>query len=122
MMTATAAMGIAVDDTLHYLTWYRRGLSEGKSRREAVLFAYERCGTAMIQTTLICGFGLVVFALSPFGPIMRFALMMFSMLFAAILGDLIVLPALLLTPLGRVFDRRQKAAKVASPIPQGSLE
>jgi predicted RND superfamily exporter protein len=120
MMTATAAMGIAVDDTLHYLTWYRRGLSGGKSRHEAVLFAYERCGTAMIQTTLICGFGLVVFALSPFGPIMHFALMMFSMLFAAILGDLIVLPALLLTPLGRVFDRRREAAKFASPIPQGS--
>jgi len=122
MMTATAAMGIAVDDTLHYLTWYRRGISEGKSRRESVLFAYERCGTAMIQTTLICGLGLVVFALSPFGPIMRFALMMFSMLAAAIVGDLVVLPALLLTPLGRVFDRREKPAKAASPVPQGSLE
>lgn len=122
MMTATAAMGIAVDDTLHYLTWYRRAISEGKSRRDAVFFAYERCGTAMIQTTLICGLGLVVFALSPFGPIMRFALMMFSMLTAAIVGDLVVLPALLLTPLGRVFDRPKKTIKAGSPVPQGSLE
>lgn len=116
MMTATAAMGIAVDDTLHFLTWFRRGLSDGKSREEAVLFSYERCGTAMIQTTLICGLGLVVFALSPFGPIMRFAILMFSMLLAAIVGDLLVLPALLLSPAGRLFQPRGNSAPIDNPV------
>ncbi len=103
MMTATVAMAIAVDDTLHYLTWYRRGLEQGQTRREAVEFSYSRCGTAMIQTTLICGLGLFMFVLSPFTPISRFAWLMFSMLTVALLGDLVVLPAILLSPLGRVF-------------------
>ena len=106
MMTATVAMAIAVDDTLHYLTWFRRGLEQGKTRGAAVEFSYSRCGSAMIQTTLICGLGLLVFVLSPFTPISRFAMLMFSMLTVALLGDLIVLPALLLSPLGRVFMPR----------------
>jgi predicted RND superfamily exporter protein len=109
MMTATVAMAIAVDDTLHYLTWFRRGIAQGKSRGEAVEFAYTRCGAAMFQTTLICGLGLFVFVLSPFVPISRFAMLMFSMLSVALLGDLIVLPALLLSPLGRVFMPRGRA-------------
>ena len=114
MMTATVAMGIAVDDTLHYLTWFRRGLQQGQSRVEAVQFAYSRCGLAMIQTSLICGLGLLVFALSPFRPISRFACLMFSMLSAALVGDLILLPALLLSPLGRLFRPRDKQEQARS--------
>lgn len=104
VMTASVALGIAVDDTLHYLTFFRRGLDRGDSPREAVLYAYRHCGTAMIQTSLICGLGLLVFAFSSFVPTSRFAWMMFGLLFMALLGDLIVLPALLLSPLGQFFQ------------------
>ena len=103
VMTASVAMGIAVDDTLHYLTFVRRELELGRSRFDAVLAAYQQCGRAMIQTTLICGIGLSVFVLSEFVPTARFAWMMLALLVTALLGDLIVLPALLLSPLGRVF-------------------
>jgi hypothetical protein len=104
MLTASAALGIAVDGTLHYVTWFRRGIAEGLDRRQAIEFAYRRCGNAMIQTTAICGLGLLVFSFSPFQPIARFAWMMFSMLAAALVGDLVVLPAILVGPLGRMFE------------------
>jgi predicted RND superfamily exporter protein len=104
VMTASVALGIAVDDTLHYLTFFRRHLDEGHSSRESVLYAYRHCGKAMIQTSLICGLGLLVFALSSFVPTSRFAWMMAGLLMMALLGDLIVLPALLLSPLGRCFE------------------
>ncbi|MCA9119173.1 MAG: MMPL family transporter [Planctomycetaceae bacterium] len=104
MMTASVALGIAVDDTLHFITWFRRGLGEGRSRREAVGLGYQRCGAAMVQTSLICGLGMLVFALSDFVPISRFAWVMFAMLMAALLADLIVLPAILLSPLGITFE------------------
>lgn len=55
----------------------------------------------MIQTTLICGAGLAVFALSNFVPTARFAWMMVALLGAALLGDLILLPALLLSTFKR---------------------
>jgi hypothetical protein len=104
LMTASVALGIAVDDTLHFITWFRRGLTQGNSRAEAVHFAYARCGQAMMQTTLVCGLGLLSFACSDFLPIARFAWVMFAMLTSALLADLVVLPALLLCPLGAVFE------------------
>ncbi len=104
IMTASVAMGIAVDDTLHFLSVFRRQLDRGESRVEAVRSAYAECGRAMIQTTLICGSGLAIFALSDFVPTARFAWMMVALLAAALVGDLIVLPAFLLSPVGKVFE------------------
>jgi len=105
IMTASVALGIAVDDTLHFITWFRRGLERGQSRVEAVRYAYARCATAMTQTSFVCGLGLLTFAYSSFVPISRFAWVMFAMLMAALIADLVVLPAILLSPLGNSFQR-----------------
>jgi predicted RND superfamily exporter protein len=107
IMTAGVALGIAVDDTLHFITWFCRGLQDGRSRSEAVEYAYSRCASAMTQTSLICGLGLLVYGFSDFVPIARFAWLMFAMLFAAVLADLIILPAVLLGPLGKLFHYPQ---------------
>ncbi len=109
MMTAGVALGIAVDDTIHFLSWFRRGLDEGLSRRRAIALAYERCAGAMIQTSIICGLGLLVFSFSAFVPTSHFAWLMATMLGMALLGDLLFLPALLAGPLGRYFERPEAA-------------
>ncbi|MFI4875058.1 MAG: RND family transporter, partial [Blastopirellula sp. JB062] len=96
LLTASAALGIAVDDSLHFISWFNKGIAAGANRREATRLAYEHCGMAMMQTSLICSLGLLVFALSAFTPISRFAWMMFSLLQIALLCDLFVLPAVLL--------------------------
>jgi uncharacterized protein len=102
--TASVALGIAVDDTLHYLTFFQRGLQSGRSRRQSVEFAYRHCGAAMIQTSVICGLGLLVFSLADFIPTSRFAWMSSSLIAVALLADLFLLPALLLSPLGNLFE------------------
>ncbi|MBI1246280.1 MMPL family transporter [bacterium] len=96
LLTASAALGIAVDDSLHFISWFKRGLQAGRTRLEATCLAYEHCGVAMTQTSLICSLGLLVFALSPFTPIARFAWLMFTLLMVALLCDLFILPAILL--------------------------
>ncbi len=106
MMTASVALGIAVDDTLHFLTWFRRGLGRGLSRRESIEDAFIRCAPAMTQTTLIAGLGLLVYVLSSFQPVSQFGLLMFVLLLAALVGDLVLLPAMLASPLGKVFRRK----------------
>lgn len=103
MLTASTALGIAVDGTLHYLTWFRRGIRRGETPRGAIQYAYQHCGLAVAQTTLICSLGLLVFAGSPFLPIARFAWLMFTLLSVALACDLILLPAILVGPLGRTF-------------------
>ncbi|MDY0165513.1 MAG: MMPL family transporter [Thermoguttaceae bacterium] len=103
MMTASVALGIAVDDTLHFLTWFRRSRAAGHSRQAAIVTAYDRCAVAMTQTTLIAGLGLVVFFLSDFQPVSQFGLLMAVLLAAALVGDLVLLPALLATKVGEGF-------------------
>jgi predicted RND superfamily exporter protein len=107
MMTASVAMGVAVDDTIHFLTWFRRGIADGLERNDAIRLAYDRCAIAMTQTTLIAGLGLFVFALSSFTPTRRFGTLMLALLVTALVGDLIFLPALLAGPFGRLFAGRK---------------
>lgn len=116
MMTASVAMGVAVDDTIHFLSWLRRGLDSGLDRRAALIQTYRRVGPAMTQTTLVGGLGLFVFALSTFTPTQRFGTLMLVLLAAALVGDLIFLPALLAGPLGKLFKPRPNA-KPVSPSP-----
>ncbi|MCA9177853.1 MAG: MMPL family transporter [Planctomycetales bacterium] len=104
VMTASVALGIAVDDTLHFLTFFRNQLAAGRSRRDAVLEACRHCGKAMMHTTLICGLGMMTLSYAEFLPTARFAWMMMALLVIALAGDLIVLPALLLGPVGRLFE------------------
>jgi predicted RND superfamily exporter protein len=108
MMTASVAMGVAVDDTVHFLTWFRWGLNDGLDRKEAIKLAFKKVSRAMAQTTAIGGLGLAVFALSSFTPTQRFGYLMLSLLTAALVGDLIFLPALLAGPLGGVFKGSSK--------------
>ena len=103
MMTASVAMGVAVDDTIHFLTWFRRALDAGAERHRAILMAYRRVAMAMTQTTAIGGLGLSIFAFSTFTPTQRFGTLMLALLAMALVGDLIFLPALLASPLGRIF-------------------
>ncbi len=109
MMTASVAMGVAVDDTIHFLTWFRTGLRKGMDRRDALFVAYRHVAPAMTQTTIIGGLGLSVFALSTFTPTQKFGMLMLSLLGAALVGDLIFLPALLASPLGRIFSLRTRS-------------
>jgi predicted RND superfamily exporter protein len=108
MMTASVALGISTDDTIHFLTWFRHGIEQKMSRKEATLYAYSRCATSMVETTLIAGLGLSAFALSTFTPTQMFGIMMLAILTMASIGDLVFLAAMLNTPLGKVFEPRLK--------------
>ena len=103
MMTASVALGIAVDGTLHFLTWFYRGIEQGQTRPEAIRFAYARCATAITQTTIVCGIGMLVFCVNGFIPVARFAWLMCVLLFLSTVGDLVALPAMLYSPLGKLF-------------------
>jgi predicted RND superfamily exporter protein len=115
VMTASVALGIAVDDTIHFLTWYRRGVLQDRSRLSAIRFAFEHCAKPMIDTTLICGLGVAAFMFADFMPTVRFSRLLFILLFAALIGDLFLLPAILAGPAGKLF--RNKVPKSGEDSP-----
>lgn len=103
MMTASVALGIAVDDTFHYIIWFRRARRRGLSPKEAVYDSFYHCARPMMETTLICGLGMLIFTFTDFLPTQRFALMIALLLAAALVGDLVFLPAILSIPFKRLF-------------------
>ena len=109
VMTASVALGIAIDDTLHFLTWYRRGTVEGLSRFASIRHAFEHCAKAMIDTSLICGLGVAPFLFGVFMPTAKFAALLMVMLMTALPGDLILLPAMLAGPVGILFRLKGKS-------------
>jgi predicted RND superfamily exporter protein len=110
VLTASVALGIAIDNTLHLLTFFRREVDGGIPASEALRRAYQHCGGAMLQSTLVCLAGTTVFALADFVPTQRFALLMGALLVLAVIGDLVFLPAILLSPLGRYFRHAEDRA------------
>jgi predicted RND superfamily exporter protein len=106
MMTASIALGVAVDDTIHFLTWFRDDYERLGDRNQAILAAYRRCALPTMQAAAISGLGLSVFALSTFTPTQRFGYLMLTILFAGLVAELIMLPALLAGPLGRFCNPR----------------
>lgn len=119
VMTASVALGIAVDDTLHFLTWYRRGTQNGLSRYSSIRFAFDHCAKAMIDTSLICGLGVMPFVFGIFMPTAKFAALLMIMLLTALLGDLLLLPAILAGPAGRLFRLKsvKKRGEISSDPP-----
>jgi uncharacterized protein len=104
----TVAFGIAVDDTIHFISKLKIELSKGKNMHYAIKRTFIEAGSAIILTSviLVAGFGLLIF--SQFG-VTHFTglLISFSLIFA-IMADLLLLPVLLF-PLKKVWEKKVKA-------------
>jgi predicted RND superfamily exporter protein len=113
VMTASVALGMAVDGTFHFLTFYRHALRgpTAAERADAIRAAFHHASGALVQSALVCGLGILAFAASPFAPTRRFAWMLSVLVAAALVGDLAVLPALLSTRVGRWFRPAGDAAR-----------
>jgi len=109
VMTASVALGMAVDGTFHFITFYRHALRDAAvppaaaDRAAAIRAAFDHAAGALLQSALVCGLGILAFAASPFAPTQRFAWMLSLLVALALVGDLVVLPAMLSTRAGRWF-------------------
>ncbi len=91
----TVCLGIAVDDTIHFLTRYREERPAAVDDPTAIRKAFTGTGTALIMTTLVLvtGFATVIF--SDLREQRVFATMGALTISTALAGDLLFLPALL---------------------------
>ena len=91
----TVCLGIAVDDTIHFLTRYQLERQAGWNVEDALRRSFRTVGTVLVTTTLILvsGFSTVLF--SELAGHRAFALMAVCTIAAALVGDLLFLPAML---------------------------
>jgi hypothetical protein len=92
----TVCLGIAVDDTIHFLTRFQEERPETQDDREAIRRAFAAAGTGMIMTTLVLVVGFATVIFSDMREQRIFAAMGALTVATALVGDLVLLPALLL--------------------------
>ncbi|RUT32840.1 hypothetical protein EMQ25_06785 [Arsenicitalea aurantiaca] len=103
VIALTIAFGIALDDTIHYLSTYVRHRRNGESNKEAVDAALVRVGPAIVATTMILCAGVSVVAFSALPQVAIFGTLVVITLLWAVFADLLILPSLLIAG-GRFFD------------------
>ncbi|NMA98709.1 MAG: MMPL family transporter, partial [Phyllobacteriaceae bacterium] len=112
VIALTIAFGIAVDDTVHFLSHYLHSRrDEGMTHIDAVRHTLNRIGGAIVATTIILCSGVIIVTFSELPQVALFGTLFVSTLAFAVVGDLFILPALLAAggkffePLGRIGVR-----------------
>lgn len=95
VLALTIAFGVAVDDTVHFLSRFRHARASGSLPGAAARAALTSAGGVMVMTTLLLAAGLAVTAFSIFFPVQLFGMLLIISLVAALLADLVLLPAML---------------------------
>lgn len=97
MMVLTITIGIVVDDTVHFLSKYRRAVSEeGKTAADAVTQTFIGVGPALTLTTFVLVVGFLIMTFSQFMANTDVGLLTASVIAAALFLDFFMLPSLLL--------------------------
>jgi predicted RND superfamily exporter protein len=105
-------LGVAVDDTIHFLARYREERGRALDIGPAIRATLRGAGRSMILTTVLMVLGLALLHTSQFVPTRRFAELTSVLMGSALLGDLFLLPACL-----QVF--RARAGAKAGTRPAG---
>ena len=114
VLSFSFCLGIAVDDTVHFMASYARLTREGKTPKEAIASIFTHTVPALTITTivLVVGFGAFMFAI--FLPNQAFGLFVAVILSMALITDLTLLPALLMSGSKGETDEAEHA-QVAEP-------
>ena len=105
-VVGSLTLGIVVDDTVHFLSKYRRARFEhSKDAEDSVRYAFSTVGTALWVSTFVLVIGFAILALSPFKVNAMLGLMVALTVACALIIDFLLLPSLLIA-----LDRRKKAA------------
>ena len=94
-MTFSIALGIAVDDTIHFLSRFRSEFKKTNSHKQATSKTILTTGRAIISTTMTLAMGFIVLIFSNFKPNSQFGILSTIILIIALLASLLLLPSLI---------------------------
>jgi hypothetical protein len=95
IVIASVIIGIAVDDTIHFLHQFKTHYGVNKNVEAAIEHAFSHTGRALVSTSIILGAGLLVFLVATLQPLLQFGELTLFAVCLALLFDLVVSPALL---------------------------
>jgi predicted RND superfamily exporter protein len=96
LMIAPLIIGIAVDDTIHFISHYRMSLAQNHNMKLALVETINEVGQAVTFTTLILGCGFLMLTFSDYLGLAKIGTFGSLAIFVALLCDLLFFPALIM--------------------------
>jgi len=110
VMLASVALGVVDDDTIHFISRYRRETKLGRTTDEAIELATANEGRAALTTAIINSCSFAVLALSEYRPTAWFGGLLALTMIVAFLAEVFILPATI-----KLFPRMFGAEHVHAP-------
>ena len=106
MLIAPIAIGLAVDDTIHFMYNFKKYFELTGDVREAVHRTLQTAGRAMLTTSVVLSIGFFIFTLASMNNLFFFGLLTGIAILLALGADLILAPALMALVVGRTGPER----------------
>jgi predicted RND superfamily exporter protein len=107
LLVGGIAIGLAVDDTIHFMHNYRRYRDQGADLETAVETTLLTAGRAMLITTVVLATGFLGFVLSSMHNLANLGILVSFAVVTAFFADVLLAPALL-----ALFDRNTKEVRL----------
>ena len=95
LLIGSIAIGLAVDDTIHFLHNFRRYYHESGDAKKAVENTFYTTGKAMVITTIVLSLGFFSYMFGTMQSVQNFGFLTGSVILLALLADLFLAPALM---------------------------
>jgi len=95
LLIGSIAIGLAVDDTIHFMHNFRRYYLESKDAKLAIEKTFFTTGKAMVITTVVLSLGFLSYTMAQMISVANFGLLTASVIIMALLADLFLAPALM---------------------------
>jgi predicted RND superfamily exporter protein len=119
VFAAAIAIGLSVDDTIHYLTQLKREMTRSTdpnvSIEQCMRQSYQKTARAMISTSLTLFLGFLMLSFTPTKPAIYFGFLGGAAVVVALLGDLLIMQSVILT-FGWVRKILNKEIKIKGPL------
>jgi predicted RND superfamily exporter protein len=95
MMVASIAIGLAVDDTIHFMHNFRRYYEASGDPKTAVRETLDTTGRAMLVTSIVLSLGFFIFVFASMNNLINFGLLTAFTIVMALVSDYLIAPALM---------------------------
>jgi predicted RND superfamily exporter protein len=95
VMVASVTLGIVDDDTIHFISRYRREVARGAETHDAVETAAMQEGRAALTTTIINALGYTVLMASEYRPTAWFGSLLATTMLLAFIAEVFIVPAVI---------------------------
>ena len=96
LLIGSIAIGLVVDDTIHFLHNFRRYYLESGDASKAVEETFFTTGKAMVITTIVLALGFYAYTMATMISVQNFGLLTASVIILALFADLLLAPALMM--------------------------